>query len=125
LPARGDTFSEAARLLASCAELPSAIDEALSDFDLRRATGAVWDVVAEANRFASETRPWELAKAERTGDSAAAVRLDAVLSVLLAACTTIACELRPFLPDAADRVGAALAGLDVEHGRALFPKVPG
>ena len=50
-------------------------------------------------------------------------RLDAVLGVLLDACSTIARELGPFLPVAAERISVALADLDPQRGRALFPKV--
>jgi hypothetical protein len=49
--------------------------------------------------------------------------LDAVLGVLLDACSCIAHELRPFLPVAAERISAALADLDTQRARALFPKV--
>jgi methionyl-tRNA synthetase len=109
----GETVAEAGPLLAACASLPSAIDEALAVFDLRAAANALWDVVAEANRFVSTTRPWKLANGAR----------DAVLAVQLDACACLAHELRPFLPAAAERIEAALAGLDAEQGRALFPKV--
>jgi methionyl-tRNA synthetase len=115
--------AEAATLQGLCSRLPSAIDHALAAFDLRAAAGALWEVVAEANRLVSATRPWELAKAARDGDHRAAERLDAVLAVLLDACGVIARQLRPFLPLAADRIETALAGLDVERGRTLFPKV--
>jgi methionyl-tRNA synthetase len=111
---RGEAFPEAAPLLAACAELPSSIDEALGAFDFRAATGALWDVVAHANRFVSATRPWELAKGER---------LDAVLGAQLEACTCLAHELRPFLPAAAGRIDAALDALDPQRGRTLFPKL--
>jgi methionyl-tRNA synthetase len=120
--ARGGTVVEAASLLASCAELPSAIDEALAVFDLRRAASALWEVVSGANRFVSATQPWELARVARAGNDGAAARLDAVLGVLLEACSCVARELRPFLPLAAERIGVALADLDPQRGRALFPK---
>jgi methionyl-tRNA synthetase len=116
-------LAEVASLRALCSELPSAIDEALAVFDLRAATAALWEVVAEANRFASATQPWELAKAARAGDHQAAERLNAVLAVLLDACRVITGELRPFLPLAAERINSALSELDVRQGRTLFPKV--
>ena len=99
----------ATALATLCAELPSAIDAALASFNLRGAATSLWEVVAEANRFVSATQPWELAKAARTGDGAAAVRLDSVLAVLLDTCARIASELDPFLPLAAQRISAALA----------------
>jgi methionyl-tRNA synthetase len=123
LPARSGTVSEAARLVALCVGLPTALDTAFADFDLRAAASELWEVVGEANRFVSSTRPWELAKAARAGDSGAAARLDAVLGVLLDACRCVADELRPFLPVAAERIHAALSDLDVQQGRTLFPKM--
>jgi methionyl-tRNA synthetase len=121
--ARGETVSEAASLQALCRELPSTIDEALAVFDLRTGSSALWEVVTEANRFVSATQPWELARAARAGGDGAAARLDAVLGVLLEACSTIAYELRPFLPLAAERISVVLDHLDAQQGRALFPKV--
>jgi methionyl-tRNA synthetase len=113
---------EAALLRARCTELAPAIDKALATFDLRAATTALWDVVAEANRFVSAIQPWEIAKAARDGDSQASERLDAVLATLLEACRVIARELQPFLPLAAERIVAALTNLDAQKGRTLFPK---
>ena len=122
-PERAQPTSEAASLLSLCDELPSAIDEALAVFDLRAATAALWEVVAEANRFVSATQPWELARAARAGDRHAAERLGRILGSLLDACRAITAELRPFLPAAADRIATALDELDEGQGRKLFPKV--
>jgi methionyl-tRNA synthetase len=113
---------KAAPLRARCTELPSAIDKTLTAFDLRAAAAALWEVVAEANRFVSATQPWELAKAASGGDPKARERLDVVLTVLLDACRVIAAELPPFLPFAAERVAAALTDLDAQQGRTLFRK---
>lgn len=113
---------DAADLALGCARLPAAIDDALRAFDLRSATSALWEVVAQANRFVAATRPWELAGAARAGDAAARERLDAVLAALLDACGVIARELEPVLPDAAGRIARAIDDLDVRQGRSLFRK---
>jgi methionyl-tRNA synthetase len=117
-----DAPLEARTLSARCADLATAIDSALSVFDLRAAATALWDVVVEANRLVSTTQPWELAKRARSGDAEAGERLDAVLAALVDACRAIAAELAPFLPAAAARIAAALDDLDVGQGRSLFPK---
>jgi methionyl-tRNA synthetase len=110
-------------LLAVVADAAERIDESLNRLDFRAAAEALWSLANEGNRFISATRPWELAKAERRGDSTVTVRLDAILAVLLTACRTIAHELRPFLPDAAARIEHALQQGDPTLGRKLFPKV--
>lgn len=124
LPVSGEVnVGKASRLQALLAGLAAEIDSALNAFDFRRATAALWVIVAEANRFVFATQPWELAKVARSGDESAAARLDALLNVLLGACAGIAAELPPFLPEAAGRISTALADLDPKQGRSLFPKV--
>ncbi|MEV0660033.1 methionine--tRNA ligase [Actinomadura luteofluorescens] len=107
---------EARELDAVCREAPAAVDAALADFDFRRATGAVWRVVDEANRYVNRVRPWELAKA---GDPS----LDAVLAGLVAACRTAGELLEPFLPDAAARVRRQCAGRLLPLPEPLFPRL--
>jgi methionyl-tRNA synthetase len=114
---------EAAALVAALATAPRQVDEALGHFDFRGAARALWDAVVEANRFVTATRPWELADAERRGDSTVSSRLDASLGVLLDTCCALARELGPFLPGAAARIEHALERRDRALGRALFSKV--
>lgn len=91
-------------LVEASREAPGHIDAALADFDFRAATAALWRVVDEANRFVSQVRPWDLAKAERAGDERAAGTLDSVLALLVQTCQQVAAWLAPFLPDAAARL---------------------
>jgi len=112
-----------ARLKRACEDAPARIDEALAGFDFRGATRALWAIVEEANRAVDATRPWEIAKAERSGDPRAATELDCVLSALLHACARLGDLLAPFLPGGADRIVrqcTAVDGLLPEPVR-LFP----
>jgi methionyl-tRNA synthetase len=114
----------AARLVDVCRKAPGLVDAALADFDFRRATRAVWSIVEEANRCIDATRPWELARAERQGDSASAQCLDTVLATLVTACRVLADELCPFIPDAASRINEQLtpvAGI-LPTAQPLFPR---
>lgn len=88
------------------------IDTALADFDFRRAVDAAWDIVEEANRCIDTTRPWELARAERQGNTDAGERLDAVLAALVGACRVLGDELRPFVPEAAERIARQVTPVD-------------
>ncbi|MFD1147557.1 methionine--tRNA ligase [Saccharothrix hoggarensis] len=112
-------------LLTACRDAPDLVHEALTDFDFRRATAAVWRIVEEANRHVERVRPWELARAERGGDVAAGRRLDATITALLTACRALARELAPFLPTSAERISeqcTPLAGA-LPRTRALFPRL--
>ena len=98
VPAATAAAPGAAALEQAIAGAPGLIDAALEDFDFRRATEAIWQVAAEANRYASLARPWALAKAGHRRE------LDGVLSALLNACQAIGALLAPFLPDASARI---------------------
>ncbi|MDQ6819474.1 MAG: methionine--tRNA ligase [Actinomycetota bacterium] len=111
-----------ARLHAAILAAPRSIDDALAHYDFRTATAALWEIVVQGNRFISSARPWELSPHAREGDASARARLQAVLELLAQACTTIAFELRPFLPGAADRITDAIELLDPQRGRSLFRK---
>jgi methionyl-tRNA synthetase len=99
------------------AALPAELDRALSEFDFRAATDAIWAVVAAANRFIEAERPWE--PASRDGD-----HLDAVLATLVGACRRLAVELSPFLPEGAARISARLGtGRIVGSAVPAFPRL--
>lgn len=104
---------------------PGKVDAALERFDFRNATAAIWDIVSEANRHVVEAEPWNLAKAEKQGDQAAATRLDQVLSLLVHASRVVADELTPFLPSAAQRVATQLGNGQNTLGKPtpLFPRI--
>jgi methionyl-tRNA synthetase len=85
-------------------QAPALIDAALADFDCRKATAAVWNIVDEANRYINHIRPWDLARTEPTSNHHTSRDLDAVLATLLRTCQTLGEHLTSFLPDAATRI---------------------
>lgn len=106
---------------------PAGVDEALERFDFRQAAAAVWRIVEEANRYVVTAEPWNLAKHEKTGDDAAGRLLTEVLAILVHACSVVADELTPFLPEAAHRVRAQLTtdagGHLVSKPQPPFPRI--
>jgi methionyl-tRNA synthetase len=93
---------DASALRAARASAAATIDDALRDFDFRRAVAAITRIGDEANRYVQAVKPWQLDR-----DSA---ELDAVLAELVAACRDIADHLTPFLPAAAHRITAQCHG---------------
>ncbi|HLK73466.1 MAG TPA: methionine--tRNA ligase [Streptosporangiaceae bacterium] len=104
VPGPGPVAPGGEGLAAAIRDADRRIAAALADFDYRQATAAVWAIADEANPFVNRVRPWDLARAERSGDAQAGRELDAVLSALFTACTTLGVQLAPFLPDAAVRI---------------------
>ena len=124
VPALSDPLPELP-LTKVIAAAPAAVDAAMERFDFRQATAAVWKIVEEANRYVGDVEPWKLAKAERNGDTGAGDSLSNALALLIHAARTVAEELTPFLPEAADRVAAQLGsgGARLDEPRPLFPRI--
>jgi methionyl-tRNA synthetase len=129
-PARGGPGGQlvpdaALALAAACAQAGPAKAEALAAGDFRAAAGAVWAIVEQANRYAEQARPWELARAQRAGVAGAGQSLDTVLSALVRACRVLGGELAPFVPGLAAAVSAACDDRDGALGpaRPLFPRL--
>lgn len=124
VPALSDPLPELP-LTKVIAAVPAAVDAAMERFDFRQATAAVWRIVEEANRYVGDVEPWKLAKAERNGDTSAGDSLSDALALLIHAARTVAEELTPFLPEAAERVAAQLGsgGDRLDEPQPLFPRI--
>jgi len=106
--------------------------ELLDRAELTRALNAAWELVRRLNRFVEETKPWELAK-----DEADPERLDEVLYNLCEGLRVTTLLLAPYLPEAAEKLLAALGeesrepaelgsrpgGQKTERLPPLFPKI--
>jgi len=97
VPALGPVPPGGEDLDAAIRQAGDRVGAALDEFDFRRATAAAWAIADEANRFISRARPWTLPASDRG-------QLDAVLHLLIRACSALGRELAPFLPDAAARI---------------------
>jgi methionyl-tRNA synthetase len=75
---------------------------------VHEALAALWEFVGAANRLVDTEAPWNLAKAAKAGDEAAATRLGDVLGDLIEACRLVALAAAPVMPGAAPRVLAQL-----------------
>lgn len=108
----------------AAAALPTAIDQALDDFDFRRATAALLAVVDQANRLISTERPWDLAKAEVAGDPDAGHRFDNILTTVILSSRDLARELQPFIPDGSSRLRDQLGeAATLPEPQPIFPRL--
>ncbi|HYX78957.1 MAG TPA: methionine--tRNA ligase, partial [Solirubrobacterales bacterium] len=116
--------------------------ELLDRTELTQALEEIWSRVRRLNRYVEETRPWELAKVageewEAGEERQSEARLDQVLYSLAEGLRTVTQLLYPYMPEAADRLLAAIAepersvtsfgsrggGQQIERLPPLFPKI--
>jgi methionyl-tRNA synthetase len=102
--------------------------ERLEGHLLHEALAGLWEFVGGANKVVDAEKPWELAKAAKTGDEAAAARLRGVLGDLLEACRLIGLAVAPYMPGMAPRVLGQLGytwdyGPDANGGPPILDQV--
>jgi methionyl-tRNA synthetase len=109
-----------AELVAAFAEAPARIVERFDGVELTAALDEIWTLVRRLNAFVQEEQPWQLAK-----DGAQAGRLDAALYSLAEGLRVVSLLLAPFMPDATDKLLAALGHRDRSLASVRFGSVGG
>jgi methionyl-tRNA synthetase len=97
------------------AGLPERVAELLDAVELTGALDEVWQRVRRLNRYVEEQAPWQLAK-----DPARASDLDRVLATLAEGLRVVSVLLHPYLPDATEKLLAALGAPDTAFASAGF-----
>ncbi len=124
------------------AVLPDKVIERFDALEFDRAIEDVLEAVRAANKYISDTAPWDIAKAAKNGDEGAAARLDTVLHSAAEALRCAAILLSPVIPAKSRELFAQLgiddADIDLDAARSwdaipdgtatapgdpLFPKV--
>src|SRR5215213_8137324 len=141
VPAPGELEDTDRRLVEAGEQLYQRLDLALEQFALDVALGAIWDLVAIANKYVVESQPWALAK--QRADPAIERRLATTLYNLVETLRLVAHALSAFLPATAEEIARQLgitldsgdelrdvlawgrypAGAAVQPAAVLFPKV--
>lgn len=87
--------------------------ETVENYRLGEALQIVWSMVAEANKYVEETRPWELPGVDQN-------KFRIIMIKLLTDLKTIAIHLAPFMPSTSREMLLALEKLEVEP---LFQRI--
>lgn len=126
---------------ATCA---SDVEKLVRSMELHKALERIWNLVDAANVFIDRTKPWSLAKAEKT-DPQAKIALDASLYHQLEVLRIIGSLITAFMPDTSNKIlrylgfnaealakqqtiaaagvwGGLPAGVKIEKGETLFPR---
>jgi methionyl-tRNA synthetase len=120
VPAKGAITEADTALLDRARALLGIVRGELDDQAFHRALIAIWEVIADANRYVDAQAPWALAKTEP-------VRRNTVLWVLAETIRRVTLLVQPFMPDSAGKILDQLAVPATERAFAAFDQelVPG
>jgi len=77
----------------------------------------IWDLINMANKYVEETKPWNLAKENKTRELETFIRL--LADVIREAAKAIA----PFMPDTAEAIMEQIGADVIKKGKPLFPRI--
>lgn len=99
---------------------------AMQNFKLHEGVGAVWEFIGACDEYVEQTKPWTLAKTDPD-------KFSQILYTLCDNLRLIACWLRPYLPETAEKIKNTLGLEDldkqpktyknVHKGGGLFPRL--
>jgi methionyl-tRNA synthetase len=101
-PAAGNLNGEDAQMLAQADSMAGAARAHMAAYAIHSYLGAVFDVVASANRYFAASEPWKLAKTDHS-------RMKSVLSTTIEVLRNVAILLQPVMPGAMGRLLDCLA----------------
>lgn len=95
------------------AELIKGVGNHLETYRFDLAVKEIWDTITQTDQFISEEKPWEL-----EGE-----KLKKVLTHLVIHIRSIAQNLKPFLPETAEKIEKQFTGPKITSGAPLFPRL--
>ena len=102
VPPKGTLTDEDNALLGRAKGLLAAVRAEIDEQAFHRALIAIWEVIADANRYVDAQAPWALAKTDP-------VRRDTVMWVLAETIRRVTLLVQPFMPESASKILEQLA----------------
>lgn len=88
-----------------------------SDCNFSLALDRIWGLVNMANKYVEDTRPWNLAKENKTGE------LKSFIRILVEVIRKTALEIGPFMPQTSRAILEQIGNDTVKKGKPLFPRI--
>lgn len=96
------------------AGLRSEMESSIPNFDFAGALSKIWEVINMANKSIEESKPWALAKENKTAE------LAAFMATLLETLRAVAVAIAPFMPQTSAKI---LSQLDSGVPTPIFPRI--
>jgi methionyl-tRNA synthetase len=90
---------------------------ATGDFNFSAALEAIWELINLANKYIEDTKPWNLAKVNKTEE------LKRFILVLVGVIRNVERAVSPFMPQTATSIQEQLGEKEIKKGNPLFPRI--
>jgi len=110
---QGEKIKEKIRVIGQEAMFP--MSTALLDYSV--ALQKIWELINLTNKYVEETKPWNLAKENKTKE------LEAFIRLLVEVIRAVASKIYPFMPETAESIIQQLGQDSINKGKPLFPRI--
>ncbi len=91
--------------------------DAADDLNFGAALESIWEIIGMANKYVEETKPWNLAKENKTEE------LKNFICLLIKVIRAVEHAIAPFMPMTAEAIGAQVGADSIQKGNLLFPRI--
>jgi len=121
VPAPQEAFDDTGRQIyseigAMCGNIDPLL-QASGDFNFSRALEVIWNNIGVANKYVEQTKPWNLAKENKSQELQSFIRL------LVEVISSVAETVYPVMPQASRLIQEQLGKDNIAKGNPLFPRI--
>ena len=110
--------AQALNIEAKIERLPSEVYASLiNNINFSEALENIWLLINLANKYVEETKPWNLAKEDKTQE------LENFIALLIKVIRAVEKSLAPFMPNTAEAIRVQIGEDSVKKGEPLFPRI--
>lgn len=117
IPDKGELDGQGRRIEEKIKALPEQIASLMISNNFSLALEYIWNLINMANKYVEDTKPWNLAKENKTQELKSFIRL------LVDVIREVSGQIYPFMPQTAESIKEQI-GLDrIKKGNPLFPRI--
>jgi methionyl-tRNA synthetase len=117
VPPSGKLDEQGNAITAKIKALPGEIKSAMDIPNFSMALENIWVLINMANKYVEETKPWNLAKENKTEELKSFIRL------LADVIREVAKQIYPFMPKTSESIIEQIGGDTIKKGAPLFPRI--
>jgi len=110
-------LSSREKLVEEMNSLSARVGKCLETPDFSAALEEIWKIINMANKYVEETKPWNLAKENKTRE------LETFIRLLVDVIREVARNIAPFMPQTAESILQQIGADTIKKGKPLFPRI--
>ncbi len=117
IPDKGNLNEQGKKIEEKIKILPGEVSGAMVSLNFSLALEHIWELINMANKYVEETKPWNLAKENKTDELKSFIRL------LVDVIREVAEHIYPFMPQTAISIKEQMCQDKINKGKPLFPRI--